>query len=226
MLSRRRWLTLLILAVLLLIIVGFPLVANADSVVFSNLGPGNTYLKGSGIGVWGITSDVGKKFGYSQSYAVAFMPSTLFNLTQISVAISWISGFNGVTLTLNSTSNGRPGTVITTWNFFALPSLGTTNSTLQTMTFSGIILQPGQTYWIVASPYSQNTHIAWNGNSIGAISLDAYNLGHGWGLTSEVAGAFQVLGKPAVPEPSTLFLLGNGLLGIAAAALRGRNRSQ
>jgi hypothetical protein len=86
------------------------------------------------------------------------------------------------------------------------------------MTFAdAIVLQKGQTYWLVTTPLAANTQAVWNLNSTGVTGLGAVNFGGVW-LTAQVpSGAFEVVGKSVVPEPAVWLLFATGLLGIMGA---------
>lgn len=145
-------------------------------------------------------------------------PNARFDLTEIKMALGWVAGVNGVTVSLDTNSGGGPGRALVSWSFVGLPRLGTTNSIAQTMAFApGIVLQPGQTYWLVTAPFAANTQAVWNFNSTDVNGLGAVNFGNVWLTTQVTSGAFEVLGKSVVPEPSLWLLFGTGLLGILGA---------
>jgi hypothetical protein len=147
--------------------------------------------------------------GFFQSAANPFTSSGNYQLSQIDLALSFLSGTNSATVTLNSDSSGLPGAVLATWNLSSLPVFGTC-CTVETLTPSStVFLSAGTQYWIVAAPGASNTWDAWNLNNTGATGLIAFDNGTGFfGVSGRTLSAFDVLG---VPEPTTLALVSGGL---------------
>ncbi len=197
----------------LVIMAAFPIASRADSIIFNDFGTGHTYNGKSGLAIGGKNSAPG-----FAEWAEAFTPKSEFDLSAITMALGSVAGSNGVTVSLDSSIGGVPGKTLASWSFLALPQLGTTGSIVQTMTFADVIvLQKGQTYWLVTSPLAASTQAVWNLNSTGVTGLGAVNFGSVW-LTAEVpSGAFEVVGKAVVPEPAVWLLFSTGLLGIMAA---------
>jgi len=197
-------------AIFLGLITCFPVASTASSVIFSDFGPGHTYNSVTGLAIAGTGSNPG-----FVEWGNSFTSSAKFDLTEIRMALGWIAGANGVTVSLDANNGGTPGQALATWSFAGLPVAGTSNSIIQTKTFAaGIVLQPGQTYWLVTAPLAANTQAVWNFNSIGMTSVGAVKFGDGWLTTRISTGAFEVIGTSVVPESDTWFLFGTGLVGI------------
>ena len=192
------------------LIASFSIASSADSVIFNDFGKGYSYNSSVGLTIAGAQSMPG-----FIKWGEAFTPDARFDLTQIRMALGWFTGVNGVTVSLDINNGGAPGKALASWSFVELPQFGTTNSVVQTMTFAnGIVLQPGQTYWLVTAPFAANTQAVWNLNSTGVMGLGAVNFGGVWLTATVPSGAFEVVGKSVVPEPSSWLLFGAGLFGI------------
>jgi len=210
---------------LALLVLALPVVSRADSVIYSDLGPGNSYDPSNATTnpadnweVSGASSADGEEL-----VAVPFTPSANYDLTKILIALSFFSGTNnGAYVTLDSDSSGSPGAVIESWTLSDLPTLGSTSTITshQTLTSApGILLSAGTTYWIVAMPDSagaSDTIDGWNFNSLGDSGTVAYSFdGTTWNTDGSpfILPALTVKGTP-VPEPPTF-----AMLGLALAAL-------
>lgn len=199
--------------ILLGLVASFSIASRADSVIFNDFGTCHSYNSSMGLTIAGTRSIPG-----FIEWGEAFTPNARFDLTKITMALGWVTGMNGVTVSLDTNNGGAPGTPLASWSFLGLPQFGSTNSIVQTMTFAnGTVLQPGQKYWLVTAPFAANTQAVWNLNSTGVIGLGAVNFGNVWLTTTGPSGAFEVLGKSVVPEPSNWLLFGAGLLGILGA---------
>lgn len=198
---------------LFVLMAAFPIASRADSIIFNDFGTGHNYNAKTGLAIGGKNSNPG-----FVEWGEAFVPKAKFDLSAITMALGSITGSNGVTVSLETSIGGAPGKTLASWSFLALPQLGTTSSTVQTMTFAdAIVLQKGQTYWLVTTPLAADTQAVWNLNSTGVTGLGAVNFGGVW-LTAQVpSGAFEVVGKSVVPEPAVWLLFATGLLGIMAA---------
>jgi hypothetical protein len=183
--------------------------ALADIVVYSDLGSGNDVYQ-SGGGGWDITgteSSCPRCDGAFDS-AFSFTPTATAYLTELQVALGYVSGTNSVTVDLMTNSNGAPGSIIESWNASGLPS-DVTCCTLQTLLSNAAVpLLSGTTYWVAVQPAATDTYVLWQYNSIGIMGPGVYNQGAGWDQNGGVVvGAFQVLGsQSAVPEPDTAAL--------------------
>lgn len=193
---------------LLALLLTFPVKSSADTILSSNLGPGNSYDPSAGRTVYG-----------SLRQAMPFVPSESADLSQIVIALSQYSSVTTTALvTLYTDNNGLPGSVMESWSLTGLPIFGSTSTTVQILNASpGVLLSGGTTYWLVAAaPLATDvsTSAVWVVNSTGAMGYAVYS-GATWYKYPFKQGAFAVMGTPtAVPEPSAFILLGCGLLGL------------
>jgi hypothetical protein len=217
---------LLCMAALTLAWVGLPLNCKAGSItVYSNFGAGNSYNCCNGY----TESGAGSFTGFNALQAMAFTNATGQNLTltQIDIADSFVAGNNSMTLNLYADNGGVPGAVLESWTVNNLPDLGTC-CTIETVFDSmGVVLQNGATYFL--APASDNvTWEAWNWNTTAASGAGALSTDGGatWAPGPyDPNGAFDVLGKATVPEPSAMLLMGTALVGILAGLHLGLRRA-
>jgi MYXO-CTERM domain-containing protein len=185
-------------------------------VIFDNFDVGNGYNSSIGWTVSGATSGEGEVWS-----AMDFTSTTAFTLSEIDVALGFLTGTNpgGVTLYLETSTipagGGAPNTVLDSWLLGTLPSFGSCCG-IESV-FGTDSLAANTQYWLVAIPAS-DTWAAWNFNSIGATGNLAQSLDNGttWNLyPGQDQGAFRVLSS-SVPEPVTTLLAaaGLGLLGV------------
>ena len=219
--------TLLCLAALLVSVTAAPLSSRAASIIYSDLNsdPANVYSSGVGYTVSGSSTQIGLVIS-----ALPFTPGANYDLSQIDVALGYVSGTNSFMLSLVNDNGGRPGTtVLDSWTVSTTANLGTCCA-LDTVTPNGTdVLLGGVQYWLVAAPGAADSWAGWNWNTTGARGTVAQSTdGISWGLfPNTTLGAFDVLGNSvtATPEPSTAKLLGTALAAMLVLVHFGSRRS-
>lgn len=176
-------------------------------VVFSNFGPGDTYLIAGG---WGVNS-AGPNVPYTSDAGESFVPAGNVRLDRIEIAIGIAEGAdnfspNEVNVMLMTDENGAPGTVIEAFRFSGLGLAGTVRPPLAKDSLLRPVLGAGTRYWLVASAPLPNSFLAWHQNVIGSLGLHAcrstsvdncvgIQIGD-WLIHNDFQGAFRVSGTP------------------------------
>jgi len=191
-----------------------PSLSKADT-IFSDFGLGNTYRCCLN---WGIGLHIPPFHTVS---AMAFTPSSDFDLSQIDLGITWVGNTNSVIVSLQNDSSGLPGATIESWTVSNLPPVGSTNAIETVIPVSTVELMATQQYWIAVAGVGDASAV-WNWNVVGATGAYAQSDGGIFVLNHDTLGAFGVLGTP-VPEPSSMWLLGAVFFGLVAFGRRNSN---
>lgn len=122
--------------------------SSAPRVIFSNIGPSktNAYNDTTGYYILGPNNSVGLS---EQAIGVPFTPRTSAHVSQLLVAVQWISGTSLVNVGLYSDSGGTVGSLLASAQSSAIPTFGTCCK-LVDVTIPSTAVSGGSQYWIVA----------------------------------------------------------------------------
>jgi hypothetical protein len=183
-------------------------------VIYNTFGPGNSYDNVAGY-------DIGGSPGVNQAYAIPFVPTETATVTGATLALA-LEGNTQMILSLASSTNGAPGSILNTFT-----QVGTPSQQPQLIDFSCTgceVLTAGETYFLVATQ-SIGSNSAWFFANSGTETVYFNANGTAFGPWTAVEGnlpAFDVEGTPSisqVPEPSALLLMATGF-GMLAVGIR------
>lgn len=166
--------------------------ANASTIIYSTLGPGDSYDRSSG---WTI--------GGAQVYmqGLQFIPSESAVVQTIEIAAFRNAGGTALNVALTSDAGDQPGSVLETVPiccFGAAASLKLANSVLRPL------LTGGTKYWLVVSPVAVGDLFGWNRNLDFPPALNAQrSMGGNWILGLDWQGAMRIRGDAATPTKAT-----------------------
>jgi len=147
----------------------------------------------TGYTISGPDSPVGQTF----ADAMPFTPAVNDTLTRVLVAVGYVTGTNGVTVSVNEDAGGLPGDALQTFEETGLRNFGSCCA-VETVG-ANIAVTAGTQYWVVVAtgPNTSDTWDAWNLNVTDQAAKPFAFFNNGvWQPANGILAAFAVIGTP------------------------------
>jgi hypothetical protein len=163
--------------------------------VDTNNGSGWNQLPGQTLGAFDILSQPQGSVAEANQFQVTASGS----VSQIDVAVGYVSGQNAFDIEIHDNNNGVPGALLASWDEPSPQNFGGCCALISITGISGLSLTAGQQYFMVLRTQTDNsTALAqWNQNSTAATGLAVFSLDGTltWNSRGQQGlGAFDVLG--------------------------------
>jgi hypothetical protein len=184
----------------------FTFTAHGATIVFSDLGPGDTYDQASGYGVTGGGADIAAKF----------IAGASGDLANIDLGLTFSAGVSGpVNVFLYGDASGTPDNLNQTLLGSGTPTVafGTTDNSLVSFAVAGTVpVTIGTTYWLVLKPAAATGFDVWNLSSPptpGSVDTSADHATWTGVGPAAILPAFRLTATSAtgVPDSGATFLL-------------------
>ena len=192
---------------------GIVRVASADPVIFSTLGPGDSYNPNFTFGIY-----------HELQQGQQFRPTADGQLSTLELGLTLFRGADHVAAQLLTDNNGQPGALIESFTFSGIPlNRGHQESALLS---AASVLNPFLTteafYWVLLTRGDPSTEAGWNASSSRTLATHFIRPGNDPPrIEMNQLAAFRLNAAHPIPEPGTMLLVGSTL---AIAAFRHRRR--
>jgi len=171
-----------------LLLLAMPVCAQVTT-IYNNLAPlPNLYNKTSGLTLEHTSNS-------SLEWAMPFTPHADYLIIEVQIAISWVSGFNGATVSICEDKNGLPGMSLRDYNVQDLPTFGQSSRNIKILKYSkGVKVYGKKQYWIAAKSVNLSSD-KWNltfNPMNGPIAKNQNN--GGWTVANGPLGALAIFG--------------------------------
>lgn len=170
-------------------------IGGSAAIIYSNLGPGMSFDRGSGWGIIEFMCDGCWRQAISQQFST---PAGEYVFWRASVALEHIGGPDRVRLFLQADSSGRPGHVV---DSMVIDSIGSAPG-IYTVTSTGAPVLADTLYWLTVAAGGDSALAGWMWNSIGDASSTTFAVTQGGGPSGpwrvgflQTRGAFQIEGR-------------------------------
>jgi len=205
-------------------------VGRASTIIFSSVGPGDTFAGGGGFVISGSMAAIPLPEDLDLDEGGQFISPQTVRLDTIEAGLSVFAGTSALDLWLMSDISlpgtpGRPGIVLESFSFTNLPHTNVDPDALSVGTSTlRPVLTAGTAYWVIAHAPVEDTWGFFHNQDLDATFVLGATASRSDGSDWSVLGggllpAFRVSGTPVeaeIPEPASIWLLGIGLAAFTA----------